>query len=140
MEPLKINLFVPKVSPELLVPKAKEWLTAYEAAHKANPGDWSAPELIDKNALSFCELWMPGLQQMIVLLARQIAEEVTKQAYAAGAGRPFPDIVVGVAPVAGKATSSIEAMPAKPHPQRAVQTVERDPQTLEVVRTVTQYE
>lgn len=140
MEPLKINLFVPKIPPELLVPRAKEWLTAYEEAHKANDGDWSAPDIIEKNALAFCESWVPNLQHMIVLLAGQIAEEVTKQAYAAGTGKPFPEVVIGVAPRPGRAASSIEPRRATPHPQRAVQTVERDPETLEVVRTITNYE
>ncbi len=110
-----IDLMEFEYPPEALRPFIFAWLDVYEKEHAARPGaDWRS--LLDSNS----EKLAKGLSTSIsAALAAPIRDAFKKQhaaAYALGAKN------------AGK------------HPSRAVQTVERDPATLEILRTVTEYQ
>jgi hypothetical protein len=128
MDPLTIRLTVAKIKPDKLAVVIAGWLRGYEESHESHPGDWGDPDLIERNALALSAALSSYIDAMLSVMADEIAHAVAKQAFAIGAGRPFPEIQILAAPQA-TTMASVERRPV-------VQSVERDPETLEVVRTV----
>lgn len=130
MDPLNIRLSVAKTNPARLAEFVATWLTAYEAAHRSTPGDYGAPELIQQNAYNLAKVLADAADSAMAEIAGDLVHEVAKQAFAIGSGRPFPEIQIVAAPPGGKTTSSNGL-------RERVQVIERDPETLEISRTIT---
>lgn len=106
------------------------WLARYEEARK-QPGadDLGHPSLIALNAKSLSEYVGSFVDHVYALYTSSIIQAVANHAYAAGLGKPMPTFSVR------KPEEKVRGQP-----KRAIQTVERDPQTQEVIRTVTNYQ
>lgn len=129
-EPFHLNLPSIKLPREALAAIIRPWLEALETKrNEAGGPDLSNPELLSLNAKGLADYIGNRLDSMYTELCGEMVKKASMYAYSVGLGKPLPTFTIGQ-----------EAPPAKPHPSRAVQTVERDPETLEVVRTVTNYE
>jgi hypothetical protein len=132
MGPLKINLAIAKTNPEPLYEFFKDWLTRYEAARRSATLDQSNdPEVISTNANALAKSVALSIDSAFANSANQIAREVSKQAFAIGMGRSFPETNISIAlPHGYEATSTVSEL-------ERVQTIERDPETQEILRTTT---
>lgn len=126
----RITLDAIKVPRTYLETLLSQWIEAYEAARKT-PGadDLGHPALVKMNAKNLAGYVGDHFDFIYTAVAGELIKQACLQAYSAGLGRPMPVFVIGP-----------ETPTPKPHPSRAVQRVERDPDTLEVTRTVTEYE
>lgn len=131
-EPMKITLHTARVNPEGYVTFFRGWLTRYEAARRSVSVDQSDdPSVIEINANNLAAAIAASVDDVVSRLVAGALDSVSRQAFCAGAGRYFPEIVTAVA--APGATQSVATM----EPRERIQYVERDPETLEITRTVT---
>lgn len=131
MEKAKITLHIPKTDPATYVEHFRAWLTKYEEVRRSTPGEQSDhPEVIAANAGYLSTMIASYQDKLISMMMNAAVDELTKQAFALGAGRFFPEVSTVIAAPGEKASASAE-------PRERVQVVERDPDTLEITRTIT---
>jgi hypothetical protein len=131
-EPMKIILHTARVNPEGFVTFFRGWLTRYEAARRSASVDQTDdPSVIEINANKLAAAIAASVDDVVERLVAGSLDSVSKQAFCAGAGRYFPEVVTApAAPGAAKSTATME-------PRERIQYVERDPETLEITRTIT---
>lgn len=89
------------------------------------------PSVIKINANNLAACIAASVDDVVARLITGALDSVARQAFCAGAGRYFPEIVTAAA--APGATQSAATM----EPRERIQYVERDPETLEITRTIT---